>query len=166
MIATMRPWLLAVAIGFAIGWLANGLRLGAELAEQRAGHAIELQVIAETSAATLAEERRKRAALEARWATSESHFYGKLKDAEQTTDRLAADLDAARQRLRFRTAPAASSGGVPAAACAASVDAGEGRADIHPQDAATLVRITGEADACAVRLTALQEWARAISSPP
>jgi len=165
--AGMRRWALFFVVGFAVscGWLVNGWRLGAELAQVRAGHAAELQVIAETGAMALAEQQRARAALEARLAKSETLYYGKLKDAEKNTDRLVADLSAARQRLRVRTAPAACGDGVPAAAIAASLDDGGQRADIHPEDAAALVRITGEADACAVKLTALQEWARSVSAP-
>ncbi|HGM6620299.1 TPA: lysis system i-spanin subunit Rz [Pseudomonas aeruginosa] len=165
--AGMRRWALFFVVGFAVscGWLVNGWRLGAELAQVRAGHAAELQAIAETGAMALAEQQRARAALEARLAKSETLYYGKLKDAEKNTDRLVADLSAARQRLRVRTAPAACGDGVPAAAIAASLDDGGQRADIHPEDAAALVRITGEADACAVKLTALQEWARSVSAP-
>lgn len=165
--AGMRRWALFFVVGFAVscGWLVNGWRLGAELAQVRAGHAAELQVIAETGAMALAEQQRALAALEARLAKSETLYYGKLKDAEKNTDRLVADLSAARQRLRVRTAPAACGDGVPAAAIAASLDDGGQRADIHPEDAAALVRITGEADACAVKLTALQEWARSVSAP-
>ena len=165
--AGMHRWALFFAVGLAVscGWLVNGWRLGAELTQVRAGHAAELQAIAETSAMALAEQQRARAALEARLAKSETLYYGKLKDAEKNTDRLVADLSAARQRLRVRAAPAACGDGVPAAAIAASLDDGGQRADIHPEDAAALFRITGEADACAVKLTALQEWARSVSAP-
>ena len=165
-LATLRPLLAAAllfAAGASLGWLANGWRLGAELSTQRAKHAAELQQLAETSAAALASQQQARQRLEQQLATIDTQRYQELTHAQQNTDRLAADLAAARQRLRVRIDPA-SCGGVSAGTGAAGLDDGAGaRADLHPAVAAGVVRVTGRADECRARLTALQEWAKAVS---
>lgn len=104
----------------------------------------------------------ERAALLERLADQDAAHYQELTDVRKENDRLSADLLATRQRLSVRTA-ARCPAGVPAAAGAGSVDDAAERADIHPEDAAAIVRITGDADRCAVKLTALQEWARSVS---
>lgn len=167
-IAALRPLLAAallVAAGASIGWLVNGWRLGAELAAQRANHAAELQQLADITAAALAAQQQARQRLEQQLAALDQQRYQELTHAQENTDRLAADLAAARQRLRVRIDPA-SCPGLPAATGTAGMDDGAGaRADIHPADAAALVRVTGRADECRARLTALQDWARAIAAP-
>lgn len=104
----------------------------------------------------------ERTALLSRLADQDAAHYQELTDARQDNDRLSADLRATRQRLSVRTAGRCPAG-VPAAAGAGRLDHAAERADIHPEDAAAIVRITGDADACAVKLTALQEWAREVS---
>lgn len=167
-IAALRPLLAAAllfAAGASLGWMANGWRLGADLSAQRADHAAELQQIADTNAAALAAQQQTRQRLEQQLAALDQQRYQELTHAQENTDRLAADLTAARQRLRVRIDPA-SCGGVPAATGASGLDDGAGaRADLHPAVAAGVVRVTGRADECRARLTALQEWARAVTVP-
>ena len=165
-LATLRPLLAAAllfAAGASLGWLANGWRLGAELATQRADHATELQRLADINAAALAAQQQTRQRIEQQLAALDQQRYQELTHAQENTDRLAADLTAARQRLRVRIDPA-SCDEVPAATGTAGLDDGAGaRADLHPAVAAGVVRVTGRADECRARLTALQEWVRVVS---
>lgn len=167
-LATLRPLLAAallLAAGTAFGWLIQGWRLGAELSALRADHATELQRFANTNAAALAAQQQASQRLAQQLAALDHQRYQELTHAQENTDRLAADLAAARQRLRVRIDPA-SCPGLPAATGAASLDDGAGaRADLHPAVAAGVVRVTGRADECRARLTALQEWARAVTVP-
>ena len=163
---TLRPLLLSLillAAGAVLGWYANGWRLNAELAGLRADHGKQLQQLADTSAAELASQQMAREQLEQQLASIDLQRYQELTHAQENTDRLAADLATARQRLRVRIDPA-SCPGLPAATGAVSMDDGAGaRADLHPAVAAGVVRVTGRADECRARLTALQEWARALT---
>lgn len=162
-LASLRP-LLLIAAGIAIGWLAHGWRLGAELSAQRADHAAELQQLADTSAAALASQQQARQRLEQQLAALDKQRYQELTHAQENTDRLADDLAAARQRLRVSIDPA-SCPGLPATTGPADLDDGAGaRADLHPAVAASVVRVTGRADECRARLTALQAWALAVSA--
>lgn len=166
-LAALRPILLVLlllAAGAALGWLANDWRLGAELSALRADHAAELQRLADTNAVALAAQQQARQQLEQQLAALDRQRYQELTHVQENTDRLAADLAAARQRLRVRIDPA-SCPGMPAAARPARMDAAAGaRADLHPAVAAGVVRVTGRADQCRARLTALQAWARAVTA--
>ena len=104
----------------------------------------------------------ERAALLSRLADQDAAHYQELTDVQTENDRLSADLRATRQRLSVRTV-ARCPAGVPAATSAGRMDDAAERTDIHPEDAGRIVAITGDADACAVKLTALQEWARSVS---
>ncbi|WP_092428112.1 lysis system i-spanin subunit Rz [Geopseudomonas sagittaria] len=151
-----------LAVGLLLGMTLQGWRLGAELADLRADHAMELQRLADTHAAALAAQQQARQHLEQQLAAIDTQRYQELTHAQANTDRLAADLASARQRLRVRIDPASCSG-LPTTTGAPGLDDGAGaRADLHPADAAALVRVTGRADECRARLTALQEWVRAF----
>ena len=152
-----------LATGLLLGMAIQGWRLGAQLACLRADHAVELQRLADINAAALAAQQQARQHLEQQLAAIDTQRYQELTHVQQNTDRLAADLADARQRLRIRIDPA-SCPGLPATTGSASLDDGAGaRADLHPAAAAALVRVTGRADECRARLTALQEWVRAHS---
>lgn len=154
-----------LATGLLLGMTIQGWRLGAQLADLQANHAVELQQFADTNAAELAAQQQARKHLEQQLAAIDTQRYQELTHAQDHTDRLAADLAAARKRLRVQIDPA-SCPGLPAATGAAGVDDGAGvRADLHPAAAEALVRVTGRADECLARLTALQEWARAVTAP-
>ncbi|MNZ77449.1 Bacteriophage lysis protein [compost metagenome] len=161
--AAVRLPLLALLVGIAIGWAVNGWRMGVELSDLRAGHAQQLERNAAAQAAAIAEQQQIRAQLEQQLAAIDQQRYQELTHAQTTTDALAADLAAARQRLRVRIDPA-SCPSLSAATGAAGLDDGAGaRADLHPSAAAGVVRVTGRADQCRARLTALQEWVRAAN---
>lgn len=155
----------ALALGIALGALVQGWRMGEQLATARTQHADELLRIA-TAAGTAADnQRRERLKLERQLDTLDTEKYKELTDARNQNDRLAADLRAATRRLSVRTAgPACPAAGVPTSTGASRLDAGADRADIHPETAADLVGLTGDADACAVKLAALQVWARKVTA--
>jgi hypothetical protein len=153
--------LMALASACAWQWQANAY--GARLAEQDALHSDALAEIARASARLLQAQQDKRQALEQRLSLLDAQHYQELTHAQQTTDRLTADLAAARQRLSVRTTGHASGSGVPAAAVAAGLDDGAERADIHPEDARAIAAIIGDADRCAVKLSALQGWVREVA---
>jgi len=66
------------------------------------------------------------------------------------------------RRLSVRASCPAAASGLSAATGTGRMGNGAQRADIHEEDARRIVAVTGDADACAVKLTALQEWARQI----
>lgn len=167
MLALIQQYKL-IAIGLAVAalmslsaagawqWQANAY--GARLAQQAALHSDTLGEIARASARLLQAQQERRQALETRLAALDGQHYQELTHAQQTTNRLTVDLAAARRRLSVRTTGHAHSNGVPASAGGARVDDGAERADIHPEDARAIAAITGDADRCAVKLTALQAW--------
>lgn len=144
--------------GAAAGWTANGWRLNAEHDRQAAQDA-------RVASQAFAEQQHARQQLEQQLAGIDQQHYQELTHAQENTDRLSADLAAAHQRLRVRVAAGScSAGSVPASTGAAGVDDGAGtRADLYPATAAGVVRVTGRADECRARLTALQAWARAVT---
>lgn len=151
-----------LAVGLLLGMTLQGWRLGAQLAEQEAQHAAQMQRIAEEHAAAIAAQQQARQTLQTQLTAIDTQRYQELTHAQENTDRLVADLAAARQRLRVRIDPA-SCPGLPTTTGASGVDDGAGaRADLYPAVAEGIVRVTGRADECRARLTALQEWVRAL----
>jgi TolA-binding protein len=100
-----------------------------------------------------------------RIAAIDTQHYQELRHAEKEVDRLRADLAAGRRRLYVDTAPnqsATRGRSVPGGANTPSLDDGGLRAELHPEVAQDLINITSDADQCAARFTALQEWVRGI----
>jgi hypothetical protein len=161
----LRLPLLALLVGIAIGWAVNGWRMGVELSDLRADHAQQLERNAVAQAAAIAEQQQIRAQLVQQLAAIDQQRYQELTHAQEITDRLAVDLAAARQRLRVRIDPASCSSLSAATGTPGLGDGGGARADLHPAVAAGVIRVTGRADQCRVRLTALQAWTRAVTAP-
>lgn len=142
-------------------WQANAY--GKQLAEQASTHAHTLGEIARTATRQLQAQQDKRQAIEQRLTAIDAQHYQEMTHAQDSVDQLAADLAAARRGLSVRINPATCLGAVPAAPGAASLDDAAGaRAELYPATAASVVRVTGRADQCRARLTALQAWAREI----
>lgn len=161
---TLRTLALAgcvLAVFLAGAWI-NGLRWEARYSAAQAAHQSTLTEIANAAAAQLRTQQAQRQALETRLSQLDAQRYQELTHAQQATDRLAADLAAARQRLLVKIRPAGS-GGVPAAAGAAGLDDGADTAELHPEIAAELARLAGDADRCAVKLSALQGWVKEVT---
>ena len=147
-----------LAGGAAAGWTANGWRLNAEHDQQAAQDA-------KVASQAFAEQQHARQQLEQQLVGLDQQHYQELQHAQATTDQLSADLAAAHQRLRVRiSAGSCAAGSVPASTGAAGVDDGAGAwADVYPATAAGAVRVTGRADECRARLTALQAWVREVT---
>jgi hypothetical protein len=153
---------LAVAAtgGAAAAWAWQDNAWTAKLASAQTAHESTLGEIARAGAQQLRQQQERYAEQQARLNEQDKQHHEELTNVQKANVRLAVDLAAAEQRLSVRIAdPAASASGVLAGTGAAGVDNGTGaRADIHPATAAALVRVTGRADECRVRLTALQLW--------
>lgn len=173
MIAQYRAYVLALLASAALalaawaGWQANGWRLGNQLATAEAAHQHTLGEIARAAASQLQAQQTQRQALEQRLAELDTTHQQEITHAQAAADQLAADLAAARRRLSVRINPATCASSLPATTPAPDLDDGAGaRADLHPATAAGVVRVTGRADQCRARLTALQDWVRTATAKP
>lgn len=157
----------ALALGLAGGVQLQSWRLGVQLADLRTESAAALRRQAEANATAMAEQQAARLALEGKLQVADKKHQKEMSDAHAENDRLRAAVRAGTVRLSVRTTgqSCATAGDVPAAAGARGVDDAVGRAEIYPADADALVGIAGDADACAVTLSGLQDWARAVTAP-
>lgn len=150
-----------LALAFGVGWTVNGWRLAAITSDLKAEHAAYLEAISIEHAQKLVVLAGEQKATQQRLSALDQQRYGELRHAQQEIDRLSAVVADGTRRLSVRAA--CPSTGVPGTAGATRLDDGSQRADIHPADAGRIVAITGDADACAVKLSALQEWAREVA---
>ena len=161
LIAAGAAVLALMALSAAGAWQWQGNAYGKRLADQATAHETNLRQVAEANAAVILKQQAERQDLEGRLAANDQQRYGELRHAQQEIERLSAAVADGSRRLSVRAScPAV---GVPGTASAGRLDDGAQRADIHPADAGRIVAITGDADACAVKLTALQEWAREVT---
>lgn len=155
-------WVLALAV-VAGGQQIRVLSAQSDASKAQAEHQTYLRRVAEANAAVILKQQAERRDLEGRLAANDQQRYGELRHAQQEIERLSAALADGSRRLSVRAACPAAAGSVSAATGAGRLDDGSQRADIHEEDARRIVAITGDADACAVKLTALQEWAREVT---
>ncbi|MCY1401828.1 Bacteriophage Rz lysis protein [compost metagenome] len=152
--------LLAMAAGAA--WWIQGQRYERRLADLRLVHERERGQISQAVAAELAKREKHRQELQLQLDGIDQQRYGELRHAQSVIDQLAGRLATAEQRMRVpvvgSSCPAA---GVPAGPGSAGLDDGAQYADIQPATAAALTRLAADADACAVKLMALQDRERA-----
>lgn len=134
-----------------------------DAAQAQAEHQTHLRQVAEANAAVILKQQAERQDLEGRLAANDQQRYGELRHAQQEIERLSAAVADGTRRLSVRASCPAAASDLSAATGAGRVDDGSQRADIHEEDARRIVAITGDADACAVKLTALQEWAREVT---
>lgn len=153
--------LMALSTAGAWQWQANSY--GKQLTDQAKAHETFLRKVAEANAAVILKQQAERRTLEVRLDTLDQQRYGELRHAQQENDRLSATVADGSRRLSVRASCPAAASGLSSATGAGSLDDGAQRADIHPEDAGRIVAITGDADACAVKLTALQDWAREVT---
>lgn len=155
-------WGALFVAGFALGALANGWRLGEQLAEQRAEHVDQLRRTAEANAQVILQQQAEQQALTRRLAELDTKHTKELSDA-LTENRRLEDLystaDGERRRLRIDVIVARNDATVSAIAGTGSVG-----------DAASL-ELSGEAGRAVwdirrgiiedrAKLEYLQEWAR------
>lgn len=168
MIALLKQYKLialasALALAFGAGMVVRGWWAAAIISNLNAEHAAYREAISREYAQKLVVLAGEQKALQQRLSTLDQQRYGELRHAQQEIDRLSAAVADGSRRLSVRASCPAAAGSVPAATGSASVGHGSQRADIHEEDAGRIVAITGDADACAVKLTALQEWAREVT---
>jgi len=147
------------------GWTVNGWRLGGQITAIQRKSAEQIAKSEQVANAAFREQQQARQQLENKLSLLDQQHYGELKNAQATTDRLSADLATARQRMRVTIAASSCQqlSGAGKAAGAGRVDDGTITVELLPATAADLARLAGDADACAVKLTALQGWAREIT---
>ncbi len=153
----------ALLAAFCAAWMIQGWRLGGQMSEMQAEWAETLRKTAEANAAVILKQQAERQDLEGRLAANDQQRYGELRHAQQEIERLSAAVADGTLRLSVRASCSAGAGGVSASTGSGRLDDGSQRADIHEEDARRIVGITGDADACAIKLTALQEWAREVT---
>lgn len=129
----------------------------------QAEYQTHLRQVSEANAAVILKQQAERQDLEIRLAANDQQRYGELRHAQQEIDRLSAAVADGSRRLSVRASCPAAASGLSAATGTGRMGNGAQRADIHEEDARRIVAITGDADACAVKLTALQEWAREVT---
>lgn len=163
----------AVAAGSA--WQIQAWRYKATMAEQTTRHAQELATwqdalrrINEGAAlqlAALQEQQREQAAA---LTQIDNQHYQELRRAQNENARLRADIAAGRVRVPVGAVCPAnniSAGDVSDTANPTRLDDGTVRAELHPEVARHLVRITRDADECARKLKGLQAWTQAALPP-
>lgn len=155
-------WVLALAV-VAGAQQVRVLSAQSDAAQAQAEHQNHLRQVAEANAEVILKQQAERQDLESRLAANDQQRYGELRHAQQEIDRLSAAVADGSRRLSVRASCPAAASGLSAATGTGRVDDGNQRADIHEEDAGRIVAITGDADACAVKLTALQEWAREVT---
>lgn len=168
MIALLKQYKLiaagvVLALAFGAGMVVRGWWAAAIISDLNAEHAAYREAISREHAQNLVVLAGEQKALQQRLATLDQQRYGELRHAQQEIDRLSAAVADGSRRLSVRASCPASAGDVSSATGAGRLDDGSQRADIHEEDARRIVGITGDADACAVKLTALQEWAREVT---
>lgn len=152
---------LALAVG--AGMVVRGWWAAAIISDLKAEHAAYREAISREHAEKLVVLAGEQEALQRRISAMDQQRYGELRHAQQEIERLSAAVADGSRRLSVRASCPAAPGGLPAATGAGRMDDGSQRADIYEEDARRIVAITGDADACAVKLTALQEWAREVT---
>jgi hypothetical protein len=168
MIALLKQYRLiaaavVVALAFGAGMVVRGWWAAAIISGLNAEHAAYQEAISREYAQKLVVLAGEQKALQQRLGALDQQRYGELRHAQQEIERLSAAVADGTRRLSVRAACPAAGADLPGSAIASSVGHGSQRADIHEEDARRIVAITGDADACAVKLTALQEWAREVT---
>ncbi|MFG3398640.1 lysis system i-spanin subunit Rz [Pseudomonas sp. NPDC077408] len=168
MIALLKQYKLialaaAFAVAFGAGMVVRGWWAAAIISDLNAEHAAYREAISREYAQKLVVLAGEQKALQQRLSTLDQQRYGELRHAQQEIDRLSAAVADGSRRLSVRAACPATGADLPGSSVAGRLDDGAQRADIHEEDARRIVAITGDADACAVKLTALQEWAMEVT---
>lgn len=154
------PWLryaVVVLIVAGSAWTARGWLAEAENTRQQAAYSEERLAAANAASSALQAMLKERDEADARFAAAETEQYRRLRDAEKENERLRADVDTGRQRLRVR-AVCSGGDGVPEASTVTSVGHGA-TAELDPaarQDyfalRAGIERVTRQLGACQARL--------------
>lgn len=110
--------------GFLTGWGVQGWRMGEQIAEINRSTSETLKSIAVAAAQKQRELQNELDTEQAKWAAIEAEQFNLLRDAENETGRLRADVDAIRKRLFVNATCPTSSDNLPETGSSASVDNG------------------------------------------
>lgn len=159
LLAGWRGYVAIAALGAALAWTVQGWRLGAELANLRAGHSDQVAE-GQRQAREILERRHAAVAdLNERNSRAEWAAYGGLRNAQVQDDGLRADVDAGRQRLRVRAVCSAAGGGMPSAGASAGVGDGA-RAELDPAARSDYFALRAGIQKLTAQLEACQAWRR------
>ncbi|WP_371369937.1 lysis system i-spanin subunit Rz [Pseudomonas sp. QL9] len=167
--ATLAAGALSVLIAFGCGyWLAwswRGSTAAADIAAVQLQFEKERGQISQEVAVELAKREKQRQELQLQFDGIDQQRYGELRHAQEVNDRLSAQLAAAQQRMRVPVvAGSCAGGGMSTAGSGTGLDDGAQYAELQPAAAADLARLAADADACAIRLSSLQAWFRALGN--
>ena len=148
-------------IGAASGYIAQGWRLGEQLASLQADHAKTLQAIADKTAEARAAVARYELAAHAQLADKDVQHYKELTHAKTETDRLRACVAAGACGVRIitRTAACAAGGDVPQDAGAGGV--GDGAVALDDAAANRVLDLRESVQSDAAKLAYLRDYAQA-----
>ena len=147
---------------FSAGWSAQGWRKDAEISSIKAAHSKLLEEQANTRNAALAKAYRDRVDLEFALAEQDRKHRQELKNAEEDADRRIAEYQSGARRLYTKTT---CSRGNELSASTPGSELGDGsgaRAELHPDTAADLFRMTKKADQCRVKVIYFQSRERRL----
>lgn len=157
-------WLVAFIIGLATGSVVTNWNRNADEADLKRAYAEEKQATLELHKQVLREREWQKQALQVQLDQVDAQRYEELTHAQGTIDKLADELASAKRRVSVRTTCPTGSGAVSSSTQGTGLDDGAGeRAELHPEVAAGLVRVAGEADRCRLKVTALQERMRLLT---
>ena len=148
-------------IGAASGYIAQGWRMGAQLASLKATHAETLQAIADKTAQARAAVARYELAAHAQLADKDATYYKELTHAQSETARMRACIAAGTCGVRIitRSASCAAGGAVPQDAGAGGV--GDGAIALDADTAGRVLDLRESVAADAAKLAYLRDYAQA-----
>ncbi len=162
----MRPSIavsmVAVLIAAVGSWGARGKVADAAIANLKAEHAGQLQAISIKAAEAAVAAHRQAEIWQQRVADLDAQHLEELNREKAENDRLRDDLRAGTRRVSIAARCPAAGGGVRNAPGAARLDDGAERAELDPAAAADLAALAGDGDEAARKLTALQDYVRAV----
>ena len=147
---------------FSAGWVTQGRLKNAEIASIEAAHSKLLEEQANTRNEALAKAYRDRVDLEWALAEQDRKHRQEMKDAEENADRRIAEYQSGARRLYTKTT---CSRGDEVSASTSGSELGDGsgtRAELHPDTAADLFRMTKKADQCRVKVIYFQSRERRL----
>ena len=157
-LAGWRGYAAAVMFGAGAAWFVLGAFHDRELAERGRDQAEQVADAQRLAREILQQRHAVVAEINERNARAEWAAYGGMRNAQVEDDRLRADVDAGRQRLRVHATCAAAGGGVPPAGAAARVGDGA-RPELDPAARsdyfalrAGIRQLTAQLQACQARL--------------
>lgn len=159
-------WIAYVLIGLGLGSWITASTKNTEIAQIEKDYSDAAKATAELHLEVLKDRDAQQQKLQQQLSAIDTQHYGELIHAQDTINRLTDKLSVAERRLSVRTVQATASGPLRTGTEPTRLDDGTGeRRVIHPEDAAAIVRVTGQADRCRVKLTGLQAWVQSLRQP-